>query len=467
MLRSFATLTLFAAITCATIARAQESPPSARIIELTLAPANAPTPALKHQLLPPLPELQPRDAELIYARMFAAGVGHSPTHEADMELLDKYLNVPLGEFSVKDARALLERNPFRPDWLAEAARSRDCSWSLPYGQRPFFAILLPELAPLRDQGRFLALQTRIQIAEGDVEGALESIRTGYALARHAATGPTLIHALVGVAIASVFGDRVAELGAVPNAPSLYWALSQLPRPFIDTRAALATEMYSMELSYPDWSSPRAAGHSETYWEDFLSQLHQDLQLIGSQGLDLPTIRKNSIDAAKQHLLDTGMSAEEAETISDAQAIVILTIDNFNRDRDNVFKWAYLPYDPGQAGLVESIEQVGEKPGNDQGLPLAQIILPSLVHFRNAMERQERQIALLRTIEALRMHAADHGGQLPKSLDEVTCVPVPQDPWLGKPFTYSLDDEVAVLRANAPTGQPIELTTEYRLNIRKP
>jgi hypothetical protein len=469
MYRKLMLLAVCASLAIASVAQAEDNAPRERVIELTITPAGAPTPALKYPLLPPLPEQQPQDAVLIYARMFAMGFGPSPTNDVDRELLDKYLNAPLSEFSVKEARGLLERNVVRDGWLSNAAMCRDCSWQLPLGAKPFFAILLPELHPLRQQAWFLALKTKIQIAEGDADGAMESIRVGYSVARQVAAGPTLIHAMVGVSIAGAFSERAAELGTLPDAPNLYWSLTQLPRPLFDTSNALATEMYCMEMSYPEWRDPRVGGHDEAYWDAFLARLHHDMLLMGDklpEEFDLATIREKSYPAAKQHLLDTGMSAEEAAKICPAQAIVILTVDTFNRHRDDVFKWAYMPFETGQAGLLAAIENVGTTPRNDQGLPLAQLILPSLAHFRVALQRQERTFALLRTIEALRMHAAEHDGKLPASLADVTCVPVPTDPWAGKPFEYSLTGDVAKLRAAAPEGQPIELTIEYRLKMAK-
>ncbi len=469
MRRTLKTLVLCMLLTIASVAKPADTESREQIIELTLTPAAAPIPTLKYQLLPTLPELQPQDAVLIYARMFGAGVGPSPMDDKDRELLNQYLNAPLSEFPIKDARDLLFiRSPFHEDSLAHAARCRDCSWALPLGVRPFFAILLPELGPLRFQGWFLALKAKIQIAEGDVAGAIESIRVGYAVARQAAAGPTLVHTMVGLSIAGAFSERVAELGTLPEAPNMYWALTHLPRPFLDTRDALATEMYCMELSYPEWSNPRVAGRDEAYWDEFLARLHHDMLLMGDklpEEFNLATVREKSYPAAKRHLLETGMSAEQVEKISVAQAVVILTVDTYDRHRDEVFKWAYLPFETGQAGLLEAIEKVGKTPRNDQGLPLAQLILPALSNFRNAVQRHERTFALLRTIEALRMHAAEHDGTLPGSLQDVTCVPVPDDPWADMPFEYSLQDDVATLKATAPAGQPPELTIEYHLRMR--
>jgi hypothetical protein len=64
---------------------------------------------------------------------------------------------------------------------------------------------------------------------------------------------------------------------------------------------------------------------------------------------------------------------------------------------------------------------------------------------------ERDIAALRVIEALRMYAAAHDGQLPKALDEITAVPVPPNPATGKPFVYRLNGTTAVVELPQSDG----------------
>ncbi len=61
------------------------------------------------------------------------------------------------------------------------------------------------------------------------------------------------------------------------------------------------------------------------------------------------------------------------------------------------------------------------------------------------------MAALRVIESLRMYAAEHGGGLPKKLDEITAVPVPPNPATGKPFVYRLDGPTAVLELPPSDG----------------
>src|SRR5690606_37726968 len=64
---------------------------------------------------------------------------------------------------------------------------------------------------------------------------------------------------------------------------------------------------------------------------------------------------------------------------------------------------------------------------------------------------ERRLAMLRIIEAIRMYAAGHKGQLPATLDALE-VPIPLDNTTGKAFEYTVQGDAATLRSAAePTG----------------
>jgi hypothetical protein len=54
--------------------------------------------------------------------------------------------------------------------------------------------------------------------------------------------------------------------------------------------------------------------------------------------------------------------------------------------------------------------------------------------------------MLEILEAIRMYAAAHDGQLPGSLSDITEVPIPLDPFRGEPFLYERDGDTAILDA---------------------
>jgi hypothetical protein len=70
------------------------------------------------------------------------------------------------------------------------------------------------------------------------------------------------------------------------------------------------------------------------------------------------------------------------------------------------------------------------------------------------------------IEAIRMHAAANGKQLPDRLDQISEVPVPDDPGTGKPFEYVRDGAIATLTGRI-AGEALGRTgIRYKLTIRK-
>jgi hypothetical protein len=82
---------------------------------------------------------------------------------------------------------------------------------------------------------------------------------------------------------------------------------------------------------------------------------------------------------------------------------------------------------------------------------ADALVPVTKAVRRAQGRLEQRIGLLRHIEALRLYAAGHDGKLPAGLAEVA-VPLPDDPFSGKPFRYERVGATAHLRGTPPSGE---------------
>ena len=70
---------------------------------------------------------------------------------------------------------------------------------------------------------------------------------------------------------------------------------------------------------------------------------------------------------------------------------------------------------------------------------------------SASRSLEQRLAILRHIEALRIHAATHDGKLPAKLSDID-LPLPLDPVTGQPFSYTLDGTTASLRGAGPPGR---------------
>ena len=93
------------------------------------------------------------------------------------------------------------------------------------------------------------------------------------------------------------------------------------------------------------------------------------------------------------------------------------------------------------------------------------LLPAMGRVYYLTYRLERDIAILRCVEAIRIYAAGHNGQLPKTLSDIKEVPVPLDPLWGKDFVYKLVDNKAIIESMAPPEQS-EDNVCYELIIKK-
>jgi hypothetical protein len=94
------------------------------------------------------------------------------------------------------------------------------------------------------------------------------------------------------------------------------------------------------------------------------------------------------------------------------------------------------------------------------------LLPQVVKVRRAQARVEQRIALLRHVEALRMYAAQHEGSLPRARTELQ-LPLPVDPFTGKPFDYSVSGSEVHIRGDPARDDDADDTNvSYRVTIKR-
>src|SRR5262249_47280432 len=128
------------------------------------------------------------------------------------------------------------------------ARCRDCDWQLE--DRNTLELLIPEVQGFRTLVYPLAVQARVELAEGRFGEAAEGLQTGYAFCRHLGDGPLLTYVLVGAAMTQILDGTLEEMIQQPDAPNLYWSLTVLPRPFFDYQRTLREESNALERSFP-------------------------------------------------------------------------------------------------------------------------------------------------------------------------------------------------------------------------
>jgi len=433
----------------------KESEDQPQIVRLVLAPAAPPKAALKYELLPGFLQRRPGNAAVLYNKI-GLGLGNEGIGKMD-EKVAKWIDTPLNDLPRKEVREALNQYHQTLDDLDLAARRETCDWELPIRERNFVTILLPELQMARSYARLLAVKARLEMAEGKMDEALRTLQTGLALGRHVSQGPTLINGLVGMAIVQMMLTQVEELIQQPGAPNLYWALTALPRPLVDLRGAMETEMNMLYLSFPELADLDNPHRSAESWQALIDKIVDSVRSWGAvEGpewqtrLGITVLAIKGYPQAKQHLIEQGRTPQEVEAMPAAQVVAIYTMETYHEIRDEIFKWFYVPYWEARTGLEQAQKQL-ERGKSREIVPLASLLLPAISQVHATAARSERRVGVLRVIEALRLHAANSQGRLPAKLADIAEVPVPMDPMTGQAFLYQSDGRTAILEAVAPPG----------------
>jgi len=450
-------------------AQAPPKPPrpseAEKTVKLVLHPAPEPRPALKYQLLPPFPDRRPGNAAVWWNRLPA----EQNRYFSDLykeggvwEKVEKWMEVPVGDPKEKELRAKargFENERLFAD-MARAARFETCDWQLPIREGGFMTLLLPEMQQARSYGRLLSAKARLEIAEGKYDQAVRTLQTGFALSRHVASGPTLIHALVGTAIAGLMCARVEEFVQQPDAPNFYWALSALPRPLVDFRPGFEAEQHALYLTFPDLQDLDKRNLSPDGWRELLMKTAASLRgLVGGRaGPDdsaavAAALALQGYPRAKRYLIERGRSAAEVEAMPVAQVILLYTVRLYDELRDEQFKWLFLPYTEACTGLERADRSLKQAVAAQREIiPFAAMLLPAVGAAKNAEARMQWNLALLRIFEAMRLYAAAHDGRWPDRLGDIADVPIPVNPYDNKPFGYQREGDRAVLTSElGPPG----------------
>jgi hypothetical protein len=441
-------------------------PPTVR---LNVRPAAAPRPVLKHQLLYNVRERRPGNAAVHYNKL---GLRY-PTAEKDANAFDDgWLEAPLAEVPRDKVRTFLESHRSILDDIELASRREQCDWELPIRERDYISLLIPEMQRVRNFANLLRLQARLQIAEGSLDDALATLRTGYAMGLHAAHGGTLINGLVGIAICGMMSKQLEDLVQQPGAPNLYWALTTLPQPLVDLRPGIESEEEALYLSYPEFADLYDQDRTPEYWQRLTDRMMAFIDRIDENertevGRVLLTARAiKGYPLAKQYLIDAGRSPEEVEAMSVSQVVAIYSMRFYDEQRDEMFKWLSLPYWQARTGIATANEKLRQASSREI-LPFAHLLLPAVAQISQTRARSDRSIAMLRIVEAIRVYGASHDGKLPARLADIADVPIPLDPFTGGPFLYRIEGDMAVLEGPLPQGQaPRQHGAKYEIQFVK-
>ncbi|UCH34554.1 MAG: hypothetical protein JSV65_18860 [Armatimonadota bacterium] len=337
---------------------------------------------------------------------------------ADEEQLDQFVrNDPLGSRVRLQAeiKAILARNERALALIKRAAAMPRCRFPTDWTQPPP-QIMFPQFGRLRDYARLLAADVLIAIADGDSRRAVESLRAGIGLSRHAASEPVIIGffasgSMLRIALATL-PDLIARADLDP-----------------DVCRALFDDLQGVDL-YAYFRGALAGEAAQTLWLFDIANRRpgEAREALGFDETDLDPGTRVALGLYFSPLGRPIRSREEINYLETIEAMLALADKPYRRNQK---QWT---------ALADKMD------GAPSHHVLTRLLVPGIrqtalsrddrVAFRNAA-----QVAL-----ALEAYHTTHGGY-PDSLDALQRYPgwrLPDDPFSGKPFGYERRGDGCVL-----------------------
>jgi hypothetical protein len=281
----------------------------------------------------------------------------------------------------------------------------------------------------------------------------------------------MIQDLVGLAIGAITLSRVEEWIQIPGSPNLYWALTELPRPLIDARGSIRSEVNTLYRSFPTLRDLKAKKLSAEEAKALVERFFVTMcRLADEPGPDwklklgLTVFAMKYYPNAKKELIARGRSEKEVDALPVTQAVALYMLEEYDRVRDEFVRCTTLPPWQGFPEMEKVVRAEMPKARENGNMPIA-LLMPAMEKVYVAQLRVDRNIAGLRAAEAIRLYIAKHGAP-PLKLADITEVPLPTDPITGKGFDdwYSRKGNLAVLDVPPSPGMPARLGKRYEFPL---
>ena len=447
-----------------------EPPP---VVQLAVKPGPAEARALRYTLLPGPLDCKPGNAAPIWVRAGEAASANEHKLTEKEHAWRSPAETPLKDLPVKEVRDFLDSYKVVLHLADQAARCDHCDWEFPPFTIQDFDFPLQDIQHLRTIAAVLGLRYRLELSEGRFDDALRTLQTGFALARDVGQGNTLIQDLVGIAVGAIMFGHVEEWVQIPGSPNLFWALTDLPAPLVDTAPAMRSELTTLYRSFPPLlevlrrSDKGALSEEETnriiaeLYKDWGAYVGQDVPDWQRQLGAVVLILKTYPDA-KKYLKEHGRTVEQVDAMPIAQVVLLYFVEQYDEVKDDYLKWVNVPPWQARAGLDEAAKRV--RAIGPTGNPIIALLLPAVEKVYDARVRIEWIADYLRCAEALRLYAAAHDGKPPAKLEDVK-LPLPVDPFTGEgsgKFYKVAADGTGVFEVPPPPHMPPSLGRRFVL-----
>ncbi len=375
--------------------------------------------ALKYTLLPDPLDLTPGNAAPLWvlagdsASAVARELSTGPNKvvaPAGTPLSPENKKVALKDLPKEEIRAYLAHFATALRIADQAARCDHCDWELPPFKIQDIDFPLENIQHLRILAALLTTRSMLELSESRFDDDVRTLQTGFALARDIGKGNTLIQDLVGIAVGAIMFGQVEQWEQVSGSPNLFWALTDLPAPLVNTAPAMRSELTTLYRSFPPLkeilrSSDKGA-MSEEEVNRIIAEMYKDWEAIIGQ--DVPDWQRKfgaaalvlkTYPAAKKYLKERGRTDEQLDAMPAAQVVLLYYVEQYDEVKDDYLKWMNVPPWQARPGLEEAGKKVRDI--GPTANPILVSLLPAVEKVYGARVRIENAADYLRCAEALR------------------------------------------------------------------
>lgn len=430
---------------------------------LLISPAEEPDPLLRYRFWIPRHALRPGSAQLHMARARMFWQLLPPQRQlqiADLNPAEREREAPLVEAAITELALVFEE-------LHLLAHSDDTSWDhrlRDLNGTDVYAYMLDDVQHARTLARLLRLKAWYHLNRHEFDQACAAIADGYHLAAFVGQGESLIQKLIGLACVSIINDAVEQAIQIPECPSLYWALASVPQPIVETRTAVDWETHNLTQVFPAFAASLRERWTEKeatrQWSAIIQSIRelavdqvQESQLVLISGM----LAASGNDRARERLIAAGISADHVAEMPATQVMIADAAVELRRIGDRMVSGHLLPTAVSGSVRTRNDEYFQRTVAGQRltsiAASIATLLMPAVDSAHHAEARMVMKHMRLMTIEAIRLHAFQHEGTAPPSLNALDPVPGLPDPFTGQPFEYSLTlrdgTQVLELRSNMP------------------
>jgi len=231
---------VFVAVLLSAVVPADARRSGAGPVELTLRPAKTSAKAQQLRLLPTAEELTDADAVPLYQQAIQALPDEYPRKK-----FSEWRTMQPDELPAAQVKSELEKLKPTLDLVTHAARCTACNWPA-MTPGPVSQQHMDDLSKFRELAFILDVQTKLQMAEGQYEQAIDTLKNSFAMAKHMGEAPILVQGMVGISVGALSLKEVEQFIQTTDSPTLYWALKDLKFPLVDLTKTMDLEMANLK-----------------------------------------------------------------------------------------------------------------------------------------------------------------------------------------------------------------------------